>query len=113
MKTNWSSGWLTDHNLPSERGRGLGKGIIFTKFRKRGLGMLGIVVGVFVLLAGRVCPAAPEAPLAAGPVIEMDKVPLSEAIRQLARQAQLNILLDPRLSEPPFAGMTVSIRWEG
>jgi hypothetical protein len=118
MKTNWSSGLLTDHNLPSERGRGLGKGIwgkgiIFTKLRKRVLGMLGIVVGVFVLLAGRVCPAAPEAPLAAGPVIEMDKVPLSEAIRQLARQAQLNILLDPRLSEPPFAGINVSIRWEG
>jgi len=42
----------------------------------------------------------------------MEKVPLTDAIRQLARQARLNILLDPRLSAAPFDRMTVSIRWE-
>ena len=103
-----------DHN-PPEPGRGLGKGIggkgiAFTRLKR---GALGLVVSVFVLVAGQVCLAAPEPPPAAVPVIEMDKVPLSDAIRQLARQAQLNVLLDPRLSEPPFAGINVSIRWEG
>jgi len=46
------------------------------------------------------------------PLIEMDNVPLTDAIRQIARQAHLNILLDPRLSAAPFDRMTVSIRWE-
>lgn len=45
------------------------------------------------------------------PLIEMENVPLADAIRQLARQAHLNALLDPRLSEPPFKQQTVSIRW--
>jgi hypothetical protein len=47
------------------------------------------------------------------PLIEMEKVPLTDAIRQIARQAQLNILLDPRLSAPPLDGVRVSIRWQG
>ena len=42
----------------------------------------------------------------------MDKVPLTDAIRQIARKARLNILLDPRLSEAPYKDMTVSIRWQ-
>jgi len=46
------------------------------------------------------------------PLIEMESVLLTDAIWQLARQAHLNILLDPRLSEPPLARMTVSIRWQ-
>ena len=46
------------------------------------------------------------------PRIEMEDVPLTTAIRDLARQARLNILLDPKLSEPPFRGLKVSVRWE-
>jgi len=46
------------------------------------------------------------------PLIEMENVPLSDAIRQLARQARLNVVLDPRLSQPPFVRQTVSVRWE-
>jgi hypothetical protein len=61
-------------------------------------------------------PDGGAAPLANNnviPFIEMENVPLSDAIRQLARQAHLNLLLDPRLSEPPFARLTVSVRWQG
>ena len=57
--------------------------------------------------------AAPPAKDEIIPLIEMENTPLSEAIRQIARKAHLNILLDPRLSEPPFDRMTVSIRWQG
>ena len=46
------------------------------------------------------------------PLIEMDEVPLTEAIRAMARKARLNILLDPRLSEPPFDRVVVTVRWE-
>ena len=46
------------------------------------------------------------------PLIEMDGVLLTTAIRQLASQAHLNIVLDPRLSEPRFERLTVSIRWK-
>lgn len=47
------------------------------------------------------------------PLIQMDNVPLTDAIRKLARQAHLNIVLDPRLSAPPFSNVMVSVRWEG
>ena len=71
----------------------------------------------YFLMATTLCfsPGALAAPPAKDegiPLIEMDKVPLTDAIRQLARQARLNILLDPRLSAAPFDRMTVSIRWE-
>jgi hypothetical protein len=46
------------------------------------------------------------------PLIQMENVALTEAIRNLARQARLNVLLDPRLSQAPYSTMTVSIRWE-
>jgi hypothetical protein len=46
------------------------------------------------------------------PLIEMENVPLTDAIRQMARKARLNILLDPKLSAPPYDRMTVSIRWQ-
>jgi len=42
----------------------------------------------------------------------MENVPLTDAIRKIAGQARLNILLDPRLSAPPFDRVTVSIRWQ-
>jgi len=46
------------------------------------------------------------------PLIEMREVPLTEAIRQVARMARMNVILDPRLSQAPYNGMTVSVRWE-
>jgi len=53
------------------------------------------------------------------PLIVMDEVPLTDAIKNLARQANLNYMLDPKLSfgQPgangqPAAQPTVSIRWE-
>jgi len=53
------------------------------------------------------------------PLIVMDEVQLTDAIRNLARQAGLNFMLDPRISfgQPgpdgkPAAQPTVSIRWE-
>ena len=63
-------------------------------------------------ILGAVAWAAPPAKEEVIPLIEMEKVPLTDAIRQLARQAHLNILLDPRLSAPPYDRMTVSIRWQ-
>lgn len=60
------------------------------------------------LATGAVPPAEDEVI----PLIEMENAPLTQAIRQIAGQAHLNILLDPRLSGPPFDGMTVSIRWQ-
>ena len=46
------------------------------------------------------------------PLIEMENVRLPDALRQMARKARLNVILDPRLSTAPFNEMTVSIRWE-
>ena len=47
------------------------------------------------------------------PLIEFENVPLPEVIRNLARQARLNILLDPKVTAPPFSGQMVSVRWQG
>jgi type II secretory pathway component GspD/PulD (secretin) len=59
-------------------------------------------------------PAAPVIPL-----IVMDDVPLTDAIKNLARQAGLNYMLDPKISfgQPgpngaPTPQPSVSIRWE-
>lgn len=53
------------------------------------------------------------------PLIVMDNVPLSDAIRNLARQAGLNFILDPRLPGNSFGANgkwtpppNVSVRWE-
>jgi type II secretory pathway component GspD/PulD (secretin) len=61
--------------------------------------------------------AAPVVPII--PLIVMDDVPLTDAIKNLARQANLNYMLDPRISfgQPgpdgkPVPQPTVSIRWE-
>jgi type II secretory pathway component GspD/PulD (secretin) len=60
---------------------------------------------------------APVVPII--PLIVMDDVPLTDAIKNLARQANLNYMLDPRISfgQPgpdgkPVPQPTVSIRWE-
>ena len=64
------------------------------------------------LFVATVTGAAPPSQDEIIPLIEMNNTPLSEAIRQLAGKARLNIVLDPRLSAPPFEGRTVSIRWQ-
>ena len=52
------------------------------------------------------------------PLIVMDEVPLSDAIKNLARQANINYLLDPKIpfGQPDASGKViqpnVSIRWE-
>jgi len=53
------------------------------------------------------------------PLIVMDDVPLTDAIKNLARQAGLNYMLDPKVSfgqaapgQPPVPQPSVSIRWE-
>jgi hypothetical protein len=56
--------------------------------------------------------AAPPAHNDLIPLIEMQDVRLPDAIRQLASKGRLNVILDPRLTVPPFNQMTVSVRWE-
>jgi hypothetical protein len=53
------------------------------------------------------------------PLIVMDSVPLNDAIKHLARQAQLDVALDPALRVPSAAPVTrplsqweISLRWE-
>ncbi|MGN6555031.1 MAG: type II secretion system protein GspD [Verrucomicrobiota bacterium] len=64
-------------------------------------------------------PAEAPAPVATIPLIVMDEVPLTDAVKNLARQANINYMLDPRISfgQPgpdgrPVPQPTVSIRWE-
>jgi len=73
-----------------------------------------LILGVVMTLAW-ISPGTGATPSANNdviPLIEMENVPFTDAIRQLARQARLNIVLDPRLSEPPFARLTISVRWQ-
>jgi type II secretory pathway component GspD/PulD (secretin) len=80
-------------------------------------------VGSNVSAAGAVAPAdqASAAPQPGGviPLIVMDDVPLTDAIKNLARQAGLNYVLDPKIAfgqlgpdGKPIAQPMVSIRWE-
>jgi len=62
---------------------------------------------------------APVQPGAVIPLIVMDDVPLTDAIKNLARQAGLNYILDPKVAfgQPgpdgrPIPQPSVSIRWE-
>jgi len=68
--------------------------------------------------AAAATPATPQ-PGAVIPLIVMDDVPLTDAIKNLARQAGLNYMLDPKVSfgQPgpngqPTPQPAVSIRWE-
>jgi type II secretory pathway component GspD/PulD (secretin) len=67
-------------------------------------------------VAGTNTPVAPGGII---PLIVMDDVPLTDAIKNLARQAGLNYMLDPKVSfgqvgadGKPTPQPTVSIRWE-
>src|SRR5262249_42039401 len=62
---------------------------------------------------------APVQPGGVIPLIVMDDVPLTDAIKNLARQAGLNYILDPKVAfgQPgpdgrPIPQPSVSIRWE-
>ena len=62
---------------------------------------------------------APAAPAASIPLIQFQDVPLTTAIENLARQAGINYLLDPKIGfgQPDQSGQvkaepTLSIRWE-
>ena len=68
-----------------------------------------IAVAAFVNAATSAAPPPRDEVI---PLIEMENVPLTDAIRKIAGQARLNILLDPRLSAPPFDRVIVSIRWQ-
>ena len=64
-------------------------------------------------------PAAPAQPGGVIPLIVMDDVPLTDAIKNLARQAGLNYILDPKVAfgqigpdGKPVVQPSVSIRWE-
>ncbi|HZR18381.1 MAG TPA: secretin N-terminal domain-containing protein [Verrucomicrobiae bacterium] len=64
-------------------------------------------------------PGTPAQPGAIIPLIVMDDVPLTDAIKNLARQAGLNYMLDPKVAfgqvgpdGKPIPQPTVSIRWE-
>lgn len=73
-----------------------------------------------VAVAVAVAPATPVAPAAAGiPLIQFSDVPLTTAIENLARQAGINYMLDPKIGygQPDASGQvkaepTLSIRWE-
>jgi type II secretory pathway component GspD/PulD (secretin) len=77
--------------------------------------------------AAAAAPATPAADAAAAapqpgaviPLIVMDDVPLTDAIKNLARQAGLNYMLDPKVAfgqvgpdGKPIPQPTISIRWE-
>jgi hypothetical protein len=71
-----------------------------------------LVALVTASLLSIVATAAPPANNEVIPLIEMQDVRLPDAIRQLASKGRLNVILDPRLTAPPFNQMTVSVRWE-
>jgi hypothetical protein len=71
-----------------------------------------LVALVTSLLLSSVATAIPPAINEVIPLIEMQDVRLPDAIRQLASKGRLNVILDPRLTAPPFNQMTVSLRWE-
>jgi len=73
------------------------------------LNSAAVAVALLVSAATWAAPAAKDEVI---PLIEMENTPLSDALRQLARKAHLNILLDPKLSQPPSDSMMVSIRWQ-
>ena len=63
--------------------------------------------------------ATPTSPDAIVPIIIMDDVPLTDAIKNLARQAQLNYILDPKIAYGQVGPdgkvvpqPSVSVRWE-
>ena len=75
------------------------------------IGCILLVAGLAVLFS-IAAPASAVSQDEVIPLIEMENVRLTDALRQMARKARLNVILDPRLSTAPFNETTVSIRWE-
>src|SRR5262245_4669313 len=80
------------------------------------LPILAILLAILTVGPNVLAAAPPPAPAPVTndviPLIEMENAPLPDAIRQLARQAHINVVLDPRLSLPPLALLKVSFRWQ-
>jgi hypothetical protein len=75
-----------------------------------------VLIFLVLVMSGLVSAGAVgEAPANndAVPLIQFENLPLPEVIRNLAQQARLNILLDPRVTQPPLSLTKVSVRWEG
>ena len=72
-------------------------------------------IGVILLGVTLLCGIVPSNSAATDeiiPLVEMDNVRLPDALQQMARKARLNVILDPRLSTPPFSQLMISVRWE-
>jgi len=93
------------------------------KLNLRILTLVGLVACTFAALAqtnpSAEASATASPPGAVIPLIVMDDVPLTDAIRNLARQANLNYMLDPKIGygQPGADGKvtpqpSVTIRWE-
>ena len=88
------------------------------KISPRYLALFGLMT---LLVTGVLLPVASgqESSKKTIPLIQMEDVPLKDAIRNLARQARLNYILDPKLYGPWQAGEgkpgrepSVTARWE-
>jgi hypothetical protein len=71
-----------------------------------------LVAGVTGLFAIRAPASAAVTQDEVIPLVQLENVRLPDALRQMARKARLNVILDPQLSTPPFNEITISIRWE-
>ena len=75
---------------------------------KRGCWFLSVpVLAFFTAFPLRSAPPVEDEVI---PLIEMENIPLVDAIRQLARKAHQNIVIDPKVTVV-FDRATVSIRW--
>jgi len=77
------------------------------------------VVAVAVVTTEAASANTPHDPNAIIPLIVMDEVPLTDAIKNLARQAGLNYMLDPKINYgglnpdgSPKVQPSISLRWE-
>ena len=71
--------------------------------------MKSAVTIIFAAILTVAAARASEAPL---PLIQLDNVPLPDALRQVARQGKMDVILDPRVFEAPYRDIKVSVRWE-
>ena len=76
---------------------------------KRGC-WFSVLVLLLPFLTAFPLPSAPPVEDEVIPLIEIENIPLVDAIRQLARKAHLNIVINPKVSVV-CERATVSIRW--
>jgi hypothetical protein len=75
---------------------------------KHGWFFSGLVLAFFTAFPLRSAPPVEDEVI---PLIEIENIPLVDAIRQLARKAHLNIVIDPKVPVA-FERTRVSIRWQ-